>query len=62
MNDRQMERQDCVDNMIFTLIGDLIPRPVELEWDISYIGEIRDVLETIICDELKLMEHEEFYP
>lgn len=59
---REIERQDIVDNAIFCLIEDLIPETARFEWNIEYIAEVRDVLQNIIVDELKIMTELEFYP
>jgi hypothetical protein len=60
--ERETERQDCVDNLIFELINAVVPEDVEVDWDIEDIGEIRDVLEGIIVDKLNLMTSYDFYP
>ena len=49
MTDEQLERQDFVDNAIFSLIQDINPTTEAISWDIEMIGNIRDV----ILDELQ---------
>ena len=49
MTDEQLERQDFVDNAIFSLIQDINPKAEAISWDIEMIGNIRDV----ILDELQ---------
>lgn len=56
LSKEQLERQDFVDNAIFDLIQTLNPSEEEIEWDIDFIGEIRDIIQTQfvdmeICDE-----------
>ena len=59
--DKQIERQDFVDNAIFDLINELIPSEKKMEWDIEVIGEVRDAIQNQLvtkgfCTELQ------FYP
>jgi hypothetical protein len=56
-----LERQDCVDNAIQNLIEEL-SRGAEIDWDMENIGEVRDVLQDILVNKLKLMTEQEFYP
>lgn len=58
---KQLERQDFVDNAIFDLIQVLNPTNKETEWDIDFIGEIRDVIQEHFTD-LEICEEEMFYP
>ena len=44
MTDEQLERQDFVDNAIFSLIQDINPTAEAISWDIEMIGNIRDVI------------------
>src|SRR5512135_1028558 len=57
---KETDRQDCVDNSIQNLICEMAGRDVE--WNMENIGEVRDVLQGIIVDKLKLMTEQEFYP
>jgi len=43
-------------------MNDLVPESSNLNWDIELIGEIRDSVETVLVDKLKLMTEMEFYP
>jgi|WetSurSiteA1Bulk_404760.scaffolds.fasta_scaffold99521_2 hypothetical protein len=58
----ETERQDIVDNLIYCLIEDLIPETKQIEWDMEYIAQVRDVIKDIVVDELGLMTEMEFYP
>jgi hypothetical protein len=59
---REIERQDCVDNAVFRLILDCSPEEADINWDIELIGKIRDALQEVLVDDLKLMTEQEFYP
>lgn len=56
----ETERQDCVDNVIHNAICELAGQDVD--WDIEDIANVRDALEGIIVDKLKLKTEQEFYP
>ena len=62
LTDEQIKRQDDVDNAIFELLEQLNPSSKKLDWDIEYIGAVRDEIERIFVDELKLCSEQEFYP
>lgn len=55
----QIERQDYVDNQIFALIQELAP--IEIEWDMEIIGEVRDHIEEYLAVVYGVPERE-FYP
>jgi hypothetical protein len=61
LTDKQIERQDLVDNAIFDLLKTLNPTKKRLKWDIEVIGSVRDIISDYfetsgICKEQK------FYP
>ena len=58
----ETERQDIVDNSIYQLLTDLAPWGAEIDWDMEYIAEVRDVIQEILVDELGLMTEQKFYP
>ena len=58
---KQLERQDFVDNAIFELILTLNPTDEEIEWDIDFIGEIRDVIQSQFVD-MEICDEQTFYP
>ena len=63
MSEKQkIQQQDFVDNAIFDLINTLNPTDKEIKWDISPISKIRDVIQNLFVDELKLCTEDEFYP
>jgi hypothetical protein len=59
---QKIEQQDFVDNAIFDLLNTLNPTDKELKWDIKPIGDIRDVIQKLFVEELKLCTEDEFYP
>ena len=56
----QQEQQDFVDNNVFGLLVGLTGK--ELEWDVEHISAVREAVQEVICDRLKLMTEMEFYP
>ena len=61
--EKETQRQDIVDNAIQNLMVELAPWGVDdIEWDIEYIGEIRDVIQEFLVNKLHLMTEQEFYP
>ena len=62
LTQQQIERQDFVDNAIFSLIRSVNPSNKEIEWNIEMIGEIRDVVKEWLVDKLSLTTEQEFYP
>ena len=61
LTQKQIERQDFVDNAIFGLINELIPSDNEMEWDIETIGEIRDAIQSHLVTKGFCTE-QQFYP
>ena len=61
LTERQIERQDFVDNAIFDLINELIPSDKEMEWDIEAIGTIRDAIQSQLVERVFCTE-QEYYP
>ena len=57
----QIDRQDFVDNAIFSLLQDLNPSNEEINWDIEFIGELRDLIKNRYI-ELQLSNIADFYP
>ena len=58
---QQIERQDFVDNAIFNLINELIPSDKEMEWNIEFIGVVRDAIQTRLVEK-GICSKQEFYP
>jgi hypothetical protein len=59
--DKEIQRQDFVDNEIFDLLQRLAPKSVQIEWDIETIGDIRNVLRGNLVNRYGVLE-QEFYP
>jgi len=62
LTEKQIKRQDFVDNEIFELLQRLIPQSKTIDWDIEVIGAVRDAIQNQIVDEQKLMSEMQFYP
>ncbi len=62
LTDKQIERQDLVDNAIFNLIQSLNTTDKTINWDIELIGEIRDVIAEWMIERLKITDEQNFYP
>jgi hypothetical protein len=62
LSEREIRRQDFVDNEIFKTIQSLSPKGKEIEWNIEAIGEIRDAIQEWVVDRWQLTNEMEFYP
>ncbi len=62
LTDKQIERQDFVDNAIFNLIQSLNTTDKAINWDIEMIGEVRDVTRKWMIERLKITDEQSFYP
>ena len=49
LSNAQLERIDEVENAVFDLCG-ILTEKEDLEWDISYIGEIADIAASILVE------------
>lgn len=45
LTEKQIERQDFVDNSIFDLIQELNISSKKIDWDIEFISAIRDIIQ-----------------
>ncbi len=61
LTNKQIKRQDFVDNRIFELIQKLNPSQIEINWDIEIIGGVRDCIQNLLEEKLAVSE-EDFYP
>ena len=60
---KQIDRQDAVDNAIQELLEELSGKKFPcLDWDTEVVGIIRDAVQEVICDKMKLMSPMDFYP
>lgn len=62
LTDKQIDRQDFVDNAIFQLVQRVNPTDKNIEWDIEMIGEVRDVIWQWIVERMKIIDEQTFYP
>jgi hypothetical protein len=62
LTDEEIERQDEVDNDCLALLQGLAPFEAVILWDINIIGQVRDMVEDILVNQLKVMTKQEFYP
>lgn len=60
LTERQIKRQDFVDNEIFELIQRLVPS-AKIEWDIEMIGNVRNLIQMYLINRKKLMNEARFY-
>ena len=61
LREKQIKRQDFVDNQIFELIQRLAPS-TKIKWDIEMIGNVRDSIQMHIVNKQKSMSEAIFYP
>jgi hypothetical protein len=61
LTDKQIVRQDFVDNSIFELLQSLNPTDKNLDWDIDMIGQLRESIEFLFTSR-KICTEQEFYP
>jgi hypothetical protein len=62
LSQKQIERQDKVDNDIFHFVQHLCPNDKKIEWNIEMIGDIRDSIESWLVEKMRVCKSEEFYP
>ncbi|HLA26041.1 MAG TPA: hypothetical protein VJ028_02680 [Patescibacteria group bacterium] len=62
LTEKQIERQDFVDNQIFELMQKLLPASKTIGWDIEAIGEIRDAIRAQIVNKKRIINEAQFYP
>lgn len=62
LSDIELQRQDFVDNSIQELLNDINPTEAEIKWDIEQISRIREVIQDVLVNTLKLTTEREFYP
>jgi hypothetical protein len=61
LTDKQIARQDFVDNAIFQLVQTVNPTDKSVEWNIEMIGEVRDVIRKWIVQRMKMTDEQDFY-
>lgn len=58
---KQIERQDFVDNEIFSLLQSINPTDNKLDWNIEIIADIREKIR-IWFEQLQICDEQVFYP
>ena len=61
LSNKQIKRQDYVDNATFAFINSLIPNDKQLDWDIESIAIVRDTVCKVLIDK-QVCTEQEFYP
>lgn len=59
---KNIARQDFVDNKIFELINELLPRRKKIDWDIEVIANVRTEIFFSVCDKVGGLDERKFYP
>jgi len=62
LTERQIERQDYVDNQIFDLIQNLVPTTSSVRWSIEMIGDVRETIREWLVKRLQTTGEMQFYP
>ena len=59
---RNIERQDFVDNKVFELVNELLPRRKQIEWDIEVIATVREAIFSSVDGKIRELSERKFYP
>ena len=59
---RNIARQDFVDNKVFELINELLPRHKKINWDIEVIAQVRDEIYSSVSAKVGGLSERKFYP
>lgn len=62
LSDKQIARQDFVDNAIYHLIQEVNPTGKAITWDIEMFGDVRDVIREWFVEKMNLADEQKFYP
>jgi hypothetical protein len=62
LSNKQIVRQDFVDNQIQQLLEALNPTDIIIDWDIENISQVREVIKEIIIEKLNICDKQTFYP
>jgi predicted membrane GTPase involved in stress response len=61
LTNKQIARQDYVDNSIFDLLQSLNSTDKKIDWDIEMIGQVRDSIKHLFVNK-NIYTEQEFYP
>lgn len=59
---RNIARQDFVDNKVFELVNEFLPRRKQIDWDIEVIATVRDALFSAVSEKIGGLNERRFYP
>lgn len=62
LTNRQIVRQDYVDNAIFHLLQAVNPTNTDISWDIELIGDIRNSIKQCLVERQQICDEMAFYP
>lgn len=62
LTDKEIKRQDFVDNEIQQLLEKLNPTNQFIDWNIENISKIREVIKNLLVEKLNLCNEQNFYP
>ncbi len=62
LTEKQIARQDFVDNKVYELINALLPKSKQLDWDIEIIAGVRDTIYDEVSRKVEGMNERRFYP
>lgn len=61
--ENESEEQDGIDSSIYTLVNDSRKDGTPpIEWDIEWISEIRDIMQSVLCTKETGLTEYQFYP
>ncbi len=62
LTNNQIRRQDIVDNAIYQLIQNINPTDKNIQWDIEFIGDVREIIRKWFVNKMKITNEQKFYP
>lgn len=62
LTQKEINRQDFVDNAVFDIIKLLAPSKKKIEWNIEFIAYVRDSLESLFVKRMGICNKQKFYP
>lgn len=62
LTNKQISRQDFVDNNVYELLNALIAPAKKLDWNIEIIGNIREAIRQEVVNNRKTMSEQKLYP
>jgi hypothetical protein len=62
LTNKQINRQDFVDNAVFDMIKLLNPSRNKMKWNIEFIAYVRDSMEALFVKRMWICDKQKFYP